>query len=33
MEIEAHEALLNLEGIAQDISLKTQRYESHILEN
>ena len=33
MEAEAHEALLNLEGITQDINLKTQRYESRILEN
>ena len=33
MEIEAHEALLNLEGITEDISMKTQRYESRILEN
>jgi hypothetical protein len=33
MELEAQEALLNLEGITEDINLKTQRYQSRILEN
>jgi len=33
MEYEAQEAIINLNGITEDIILKTQRYQSRILDD
>ena len=33
MEYEAQEAIMNLNGIKEDIILKTQRYQSRILDD